>query len=68
MAFLWLRETGRHFVCFYSIPYCDIDLVPYEYDLTLAGQILDEAGWKMGSGNIRERKGKTVKYRPALQQ
>ena len=33
-----------------TVPYCDIELEPYVYDLELAGQILDEAGWKMGSG------------------
>ena len=38
-----------------TVPYCDIELEPYVYDLELAGQILDEAGWKMGSGNVREK-------------
>ena len=40
-----------------TVPYCDIELEPYVYDLELAGQILDEAGWKMGSGNVREKDG-----------
>ena len=43
-----------------TIPYCNIDLEPYAYDLELAGQILDDAGWKMGSGNVREKDGKQL--------
>ncbi len=43
-----------------TVPYCNIDLEPYAYDLTLAGQILDDAGWKMGSGNVREKDGKQL--------
>ena len=26
----------------------------------MAGQILDDAGWKMGSGNVREKDGKQL--------
>ena len=43
-----------------TVPYCDIELEPYVYDLELAGQILDEAGWKMGSGNVREKDGQPL--------
>ena len=43
-----------------TIPYCNIDLEPFAYDLELAGQILDDAGWKMGSGNVREKDGKQL--------
>ena len=43
-----------------TIPYCNIDLEPFTYDLELAGQILDDAGWKMGSGNVREKDGKQL--------
>lgn len=43
-----------------TVPYCDIELEPYVYDLELAGQILDEAGWKMGSGNVREKDGQLL--------
>ena len=43
-----------------TIPYCDIKLEPYAYNLELAGQILDDAGWKMGSGNVREKDGKQL--------
>mgnify|MGYP000279057168 CR=1 FL=1 len=43
-----------------TIPYCDIKLEPYAYNLELAGQILDDAGWKMGSGNVREKDGQQL--------
>lgn len=44
-----------------SIPYCNIGLTPYEYDIKKAGQMLDEAGWVMGGNNIREKDGKAMK-------
>lgn len=43
-----------------TIPYCNIDLEPFAYDLELAGQDPDDAGWKMGSGNVREKDGKQL--------
>ena len=43
-----------------SVPYCDIDLKPYEYDLAKAARILDEAGWKPGSDGIRRKDGKRM--------
>ena len=49
-----------------TVPYCDIELEPYVYDLELAGQILDEAGWKMGSGNVREKDGPVSYTHPTL--
>lgn len=44
-----------------SVPYCDVDLEAYEYDAALAGQMLDEAGWIMGSDGIREKNGQKLK-------
>ena len=44
-----------------SVPYCDVDLEAYEYDAALAGQMLDEAGWIMGSDGIREKDGQKLK-------
>ncbi len=32
----------------------------YKFDTTEAGKLLDEAGWKMGSGAFREKGGKTL--------
>lgn len=43
-----------------NIPYCDIDLEPYAFDTTIAGTMLDEAGWAMGSDGVREKDGKKL--------
>ena len=43
-----------------TVPYCDIDLEPYACDMVLAGQLLDEAGWLMGSNGIREKDGQKL--------
>lgn len=32
----------------------------YSYDPDMAGQLLDEAGWVMGSGNVREKDGERL--------
>ncbi|MFZ5824276.1 MAG: ABC transporter substrate-binding protein [Bacillota bacterium] len=36
------------------------DQITYGYDPQKAGQLLDEAGWKMGSNGIREKDGKPL--------
>lgn len=38
-----------------TVPYCDIDLEPYAYDVELAQSMLDEAGWVVGADKIREK-------------
>ncbi len=43
-----------------TVPYCDIDLTPYEYSTDTAAQILDEAGWTTGSSGIREKNGRKL--------
>lgn len=43
-----------------SVPYCDVDLEAYDYDTDLAGQMLDEAGWVMGSDGVREKDGQKL--------
>lgn len=43
-----------------SVPYCDVTLEAYDYDTTLAGQMLDEAGWVMGSDGIRVKDGQKL--------
>lgn len=40
-----------------TIPYCDIDLKPYQYDPALTEKMLDEAGWQKGSDGIRAKAG-----------
>lgn len=43
-----------------TVPYCDVDLVPYEYNTETAVQLLEEAGWTAGNGAIREKDGKKL--------
>ena len=43
-----------------SVPYCDVDLEPYVYDTAIAGQMLDEAGWVMGSDGTRQKDGQKL--------
>ena len=43
-----------------TIPYCDVELTPYEYSTETASSMLDEAGWIMGSSGIREKGGKKL--------
>lgn len=43
-----------------TVPYCDVELEPFAYDMDKAAQLLDEAGWKTGSDGIREKDGKKL--------
>ena len=43
-----------------TVPYCDVELTPYEYSTEPASSMLDEAGWIMGSSGIREKDGKKL--------
>ena len=43
-----------------TVPYCDIDLKPYEYDAELASNMLDNAGWIMSSENVRTKDGQRL--------
>lgn len=43
-----------------TVPYCDVELTPYEYSAETASSMLDEAGWMMGSSGIREKGGKKL--------
>lgn len=40
-----------------TVPYCDIDLEPYAYDTSQAEEMLEEAGWTLGSDGVREKDG-----------
>ena len=40
-----------------TVPYCDIDLEPYDYDTSQAEEMLEEAGWTLGSDGVREKDG-----------
>jgi peptide/nickel transport system substrate-binding protein len=41
-------------------PYYSEDVPKYAFDLKKAGDLLDEAGWKMGKSGIREKDGKKL--------
>ncbi|MGL6313891.1 nickel ABC transporter substrate-binding protein [Vibrio sp. WXL103] len=41
-----------------TVPYANIELTPYQYDVAQAGKLLDEAGW-VKDGSVRKRDGKT---------
>lgn len=44
-----------------SLPYCDVEVEPYQYDLEKANKILDEAGWRDIDGDgIREKDGQRL--------
>lgn len=40
-----------------SVPYCDIDLKPFDYDMAQAAALLEEAGWAKGSDGVLEKDG-----------
>lgn len=43
-----------------TLPYCDVALEPYTYDVDKAGEMLEGAGWTMGAGDIREKDGRAL--------
>lgn len=44
-----------------SLPYCDVEVEPYEYDIEKAIQLLEESGWKdLDDDGIREKDGKKL--------
>lgn len=46
-----------------TIPYADVDLEPYAYDLAVAESYLEGSGWVKGSNGIRAKDGKDLKLR-----
>lgn len=45
-----------------DIPYCDVGLTPYEYNMEEAAQMLEEDGWVEGSDGVREKDGKKLAF------
>lgn len=42
-----------------SIPYCNIELLPYEYNIEKAAMLMEESGWKLRAGKrFREKEGR----------
>ncbi len=45
-----------------SLPYCDVELTPYPYDVQAAAALLDAAGWKKEAGQqFRHKDGKPLR-------
>ena len=40
-----------------TVPYCNIDLEPFKFDIELSNKYLDESGWIKGSNGIRVKNG-----------
>lgn len=53
-------ETSADTLFAETVPYCNIGLKPYEYDMDLASQMLDNAGWTKASDNVRVKDGKRM--------
>lgn len=43
-----------------TVPYCNVGLKPYAYSTETAAQILDEAGWVLGSDKMRAKDGRQL--------
>ncbi|WP_205909444.1 nickel ABC transporter substrate-binding protein [Salinicola lusitanus] len=43
-----------------QVPYADIDLAPYEFDVDEARSLLDQAGWTPGEDGIRTHQGEPL--------
>lgn len=43
-----------------TVPYCNIDLKPFNFDMALANKYLDESGWVKGKDGIRTKDGKRL--------
>ena len=43
-----------------TVPYCDIHLTPYEYDVEEATKMLEEAGWTLAGDGVREKDGQKM--------
>ncbi|WP_416671326.1 nickel ABC transporter substrate-binding protein [Egbenema bharatensis] len=56
-------NTERRADTYFSdeVPYADIGLEPYEYDVEQANALLEEAGWTLpAGGNVREKDGQPL--------
>ena len=43
-----------------TVPYCNVGLKPYAYSTETAAQLLDEAGWVLGSDKMRAKDGRQL--------
>ena len=56
-------EAPADFLYAKSLPYCDVELDPYEYDVEVAKKHLEDAGWKEGEDGIRVKDGQRLSLR-----
>lgn len=45
-----------------TIPYCDVELEPYKYDIGLAADLLEKAGWIAGADGVRKKSGQRLEF------
>ena len=45
------------------VPYADVELEDFTYDPDRVNKVLDDAGWTMGAGGVREKDGQTLKLK-----
>lgn len=43
-----------------TVPYCNVDLAPYAYNVQTAEQMLTDAGWEMGADGVRVKEGQKL--------
>ncbi len=54
-------ETKADFLLNPKLPYCDVSLEAYDYDVEKAKDLLDQAGWPaIGKSGIREKEGQRL--------
>lgn len=57
-------ETEAESLLARTVPYCDVDLPVFRYDLKKAAALLDQAGWVIPKGKtIREKDGRPLKLK-----
>ena len=39
-----------------NMPYCDLELTPYQYDPEMSKTLMDEAGWRLEAGEVYRQK------------
>lgn len=55
-------EEPAHTLFAENIPYCNVGLEPYNFDMELATKLLDDAGWIMGDDGIRAKDGVKLSF------
>ncbi len=53
-------ESPADFLFAETVPYANVGLTPYAYDLDESSELLDNAGWILGESGIREKDGEKL--------